>query len=78
MPCSSTYYLEVSACVSLKVATKVSFKGRSYFLKAKREMCGQKCLIVSDKFGMFIPCSTTYFLEVNALVSPESSHQMFF
>ena len=26
-------------------------------------------LSVSDKFGMFIPCSATYFLEVSALAS---------
>ena len=33
--------------------------------------CDQKNLSFSDKFGMLMPCSDTYFLEVSAHVSLE-------
>ena len=33
------------------------------------EKCDQKDWNVSDKFGIIIPCSATYFMEVGARVS---------
>ena len=51
IPFSATSFLEVDACVSLKVATKSS----------------QQCWNVFDQLDITIPCSATYFLEVGAL-----------
>ena len=51
MPGSNTYFLKVSGHVSLKVATKDSFRGKNnlktlhfsgYFSKTKMEECDQK------------------------------------
>ena len=76
-PCSTKYFLEVGARVSLKLATKgflrckklwkLNFSG--CFSKAKTEECDQKVWNVFDQFGVGKPCSTTYFLEVGARVS---------
>ena len=56
IPCSATYFLEVGACISLKVATKGSLIGKEYsenlyfyvvFLKQKRSGA-------TKKFEMFL------------------------
>ena len=61
-PSSNTYFLEVSANVSLKIATKVYFKGK----KTLKTLCDQWNWRFSDQFGITIPRSDTYFLEVVA------------
>ena len=74
--------LKVSAHVLLKVVKKGSFRGKKklwkfrflgYYSKAKKqkktEKSDQKHLNFSDKFGMLIPCSDTYYLEVSAYFS---------
>ena len=74
---SDTYFLEVSAHVSLNVATKASFRGEklrkfrflAYFSKAKTEECDRKNLRDWNKFGMLMPGLDTYFLEMSAHVS---------
>ena len=77
IPCSATYFLEVGARVSLKVATKGSFRGKKLwkfrflgcFSKEKTEECDQKVWNVFDQFGITAPCSASSFLEVGARVS---------
>ena len=67
----------MGAPVSLKVAIKVYFRGKElwkfnflgWFSKAKTEECDQKVWNVFYQFGISIPCSATYFLEVGAHVS---------
>ena len=74
---SATYFLEVGARVSLKVATEVfleikkllKFRFLDYFSKAKTEECDQEDLSVSDTFGIVTPCSATYHLDVRTPVS---------
>ena len=74
---SDTYFLEVSAHVSLNVATKASFRDEklrkfrflAYFSKAKTEECDRKNLRDWNKFGMLMPGLDTYFLEMSAHVS---------
>ena len=71
------YFLEVGARVLLEVATKIFIRGKklwkfrflSCFSKCKREECDQKVWDVFDQFDITIPCSDTYFLEVDARVS---------
>ena len=77
IPCTARYSLEVAACVSLKVATKVSLRSNKtqkfyflgYFSEAKTKKCDQKVSNIFDQFGITIPCSATYFLGVGARVS---------
>ena len=77
IPCSATFFLEVGARLSLKLATKLSFRGKElsefrfsgYFSKPKTEECDQKNWRFSNKFGMLMLGSNTYFLEVSAHVS---------
>ena len=77
IPCSSTYFLEVGARVSLKVATKGSLGGKNIlkikflgcFSKAKTQECEQKVWNIFDQLGITIRCSPTYFLKVGARVS---------
>ena len=79
IPCSATYFLEVGADVSLKVATKGSIRGKKLwkirflgsFSKAKTEECDLKVWNVFDQFGISIACSDTYILEFGARVSLE-------
>ena len=77
IPFSATFVLEMNAQVLDKVATKGSSRGKKnlknlhfwgYFSKAKTVECVQNNLNVSDKFGTFLPCSASYFLEVSAVV----------
>ena len=64
IPCSATYFLEVGAHVSLKVATRGSLRGKKLwklrFLscssKAKIEECDQIVGNVFDQFSITIPC----------------------
>ena len=80
-PCSATYFLEVGARVPLKVATKVfleiekllKFRFLDYFSKAETEECDQEDYSVSDKFGIFTPCSARR----GCTPLTESSHQTF-
>ena len=59
MPCSATCVLEVGACFSLKVATKIFFRCKKTrkneifdcFTKAKTQTCDQEEWSVSDTFG---------------------------
>ena len=62
MSCLDTYFLEVSAQVLLKIATKGSFRGK----KSKRRSTTKLCFF--HNFGTFILCSDTYFLEGSARV----------
>ena len=80
MLCSATYFLEVGACILLKVTTKGSRTGKKElqkfsvlgsFSKAKTEECDKKNWSFSDEFGMIMQGSDTYFLEVSAHVSLE-------
>ena len=70
IPC--TYSLEVSARVSLKVATKVFLELKlrflNYFSKAKTEKYDQKTRSAPDQIGIITTCSVSYHLEVNATV----------
>ena len=76
-PCSTTYFLEVGARVSLKLATKGFLRGKNtlkiylfrLFSKAKTEECDQKVSNVFDQFDIAKPFSTTHFLEVGARIS---------
>ena len=71
MLCSAAYFLEVSARVSLKVATKVSVEGKKLwrfrfldcFSRAKPEECDKKPWKGFNQLGVTIPCSDIYFLE---------------
>ena len=76
MSWSDVYFLEVSAHVALRVATKDYFRDKQtnenlafqvVFLKKKRRSATKKSFL--DKFEMLIPGSDTYFLEVSAHVS---------
>ena len=77
IPCSATCFLEVGAPLSLKVVTKGSTRGKKLknvwclgcFYKSKKEECDQKLWNAFDQFGITIPCSATYILEVCARVS---------
>ena len=77
MPYSDTCFLEVSAHVSLKVATDDSFRDKKHwkfrfwacFSWAETEEYDQKNWSFSDKFGMIMPYSDTCFLEVSTHVS---------
>ena len=71
MPYSTTYFLEVSACVSLKVAMKVFFRGKqiqkfifleAYSLKQKRENATKPIYVFQSNLGS----SPTNFLEEHA------------
>ena len=69
-PCSAIYFLEVGACVSYKVATKQSIRGKrnsqNCASKAKTEESHLNVWNIFNRFGITIPCSTTYALEVGA------------
>ena len=77
IPWSSTYFLEVGACLLLKLATKASLRGKKllkfrysgYFSKAKMKECNQKNWSFSNKFGMLMPGSEISFLKKRAHVS---------
>ena len=65
---------EVSVPISLRVVTNCLFRGKNYhfpccYCKVKTEKCDQSNLRFSEDFRTFIPCSTTYFLEVSARIS---------
>ena len=49
-----------------------------YFSKAKPEECDPKYRSFGNRFGIIIPCSATYFLEVGACVLWKASQQSFF
>ena len=72
IPCEATYSVEVSARVSLKVATKVFLELKlrflNYFSKAKTEKYDQKTRSAPDQIGIITTCSVSYHLEVNATV----------
>ena len=72
IPCEATYSLEVSARVSLKMATRVfselKFRFLNYFSKAKTEKYDQKTRSAPDQIGIITTCSVSYHLEVNATV----------
>ena len=62
----------------MKVITKGCLRGKKisenldfnvFFLKTEMEECDQKIRNFSDKFGVTIPCSLTYFLKAGAPVS---------
>ena len=80
---SDAYFLEVSAKVALKVATKDYFRDKQavkiklfrLFFRRKKEELDQKNRSFSDKFGMLKTGSDTEFLKVSA--HTESSHQQF-
>ena len=68
MPCLTTHFLEVTALVSLKVATICYFRGTKpskitfkAIFKAKPEKCDQSDLCFSHTFEIFIPCLTISF-----------------
>ena len=77
MPCSNTYFLEVSSHVLLKVATKDYFRCKNskdlalLFLSSKLKTweCDQKGWSVFDQFAIIISSSATNFLETDARVS---------
>ena len=77
IPCSATCFLEVGAYLLLRLVTKTSFRSKKlwkfrfsgYFTKATIEECHQKNWSFSNKFGMFMPVSEKYFLEVSPHVS---------
>ena len=85
IPCPHTYFLEVGARLSLKVATKGFITDKkiwklrflSYFSKGKTEECDQKVWNIFDQFDITIPCSDTYFLEVGARVLLEVATKSF-
>ena len=68
MPGMDIHFLEVSAYVLVKVATKSSFRCKKaknlgfsgYFSKAKTEVCNEKDFSDSEKFRITTPCSTAY------------------
>ena len=80
IPCSATYFLEVGARVSLKVATRVFFRckkpvklenweARIRELRIREaEECDQEDWSVSEISGIITPCSGTYHLEVGIAV----------
>ena len=80
MAASDTYFLQVSAHVSLKVATKDYFRYQEKmkfnflvcFSKAKTEVCHQKILNVFNQFGTF----NYIFSGSRSARFIESSHQM--
>ena len=82
MPRSATYFLEIGAHVSLKVATKVFLEVKKLlklrfldsFSKTETEECNQEDWSASDKFGIITSCSAVYHLEVGAPFFIESSH----
>ena len=59
---SDTYFLEVSAHVSMTVATKGFYRGKTFwkfynnFSKTKSEECNLKNSSVFDKFVIIKPC----------------------
>ena len=77
IPCSATYFLEIGVHVSLKVATKSSIGGKrnskfrflASFSKGKTEESNLKIWYIFNQFGITVPCSATYLLEVGARVS---------
>ena len=83
MPDSNTHFLEKSAHISLKVVTKSSFRDNPkskiwhcYYSKSKNWGMQPKNLSFSDKFGI-IPCSSTFFLEVDARISLKKTKSYF-
>ena len=79
MSCSATYFPEVGAGVSLKVATKVSPKGEnnseildfSLFFKAKVAEYNPSIWNNFDQIYITVTCSSTSFLEVGGHFSFE-------
>ena len=77
-----TYFLEVSVHALLKAATKGFFRKKKlaflgYFSEARTEECNEKSKSVCNRFGIIIPCSATYFLEVGAHVSLKVATKVF-
>ena len=77
VPCSATYFLEVGAAVSLKLAIKrtrrckktvqiVTFRN---FSNVKMEECDKEVWNVFNQFDIIKTCSSTYRPQVGARVS---------
>ena len=72
---SGTYFLEVSALVSLKVVINnslrekrtIKFRFLGHFSIAKTEECDQKDQNCSDEFTMLMEVLDTYFVRVDAM-----------
>ena len=79
LPCLIIFFDEVTANVSLNVATNGSLADRKpqkwafwwYYFKAKMDECNQSNLCFMNNFEGLIPWTTIYFLEVCARVSPK-------
>ena len=77
IPCSAIYFLEIGPCLHwneppngfLEAEEQWKFRFSGYFFNAKTEECDWKYWFVSDRFGISIPCSAPYFLEVGARFS---------
>ena len=81
-----THSLEVSADTLLKVATKGSSRVKKknenlvffgYFCETETEEFNQKDWSICHRFGIAIPCSVTYFLEVGAYASLKVAPKFF-
>ena len=59
------FHLESSPKGLLEVKSIKKFRFLGCFSKAKTKDCDQKISNVFDQFGITIPCSDTYFLEVD-------------
>ena len=65
----------------IEVATKNYFRDKKLWkykflsccYKAKPEECNQKSWITFGQFGIIVPCSATYFLELSAHVLLEAA-----
>ena len=75
IPCSNIYFLQISARVSLKVATNgsckvkkkienLSFLFLGYYSKAKEEELEQGSFCFSEYFETCLPCYASYYVEV--------------
>ena len=86
MPCLTTYFLEVSACVSLKAANSGPLRDRkaskTIFLRSycetKNRRSATKVIYVFRRTLTFIPCSPTYLLQVSAQVSLKVATNLLF
>ena len=88
MASSDTYFFDVIAHFSLKVATNNSFRDKKNYenldflgilLQQKRRSATKEIdVFVSDKSGMFMAWSGIYFLEVSVHVSPKVATKDFF
>ena len=82
---SDTYFQEVRAHISLKVATTNSFRDKKsmkiylgYLSKAKTEECNQIDQTFCDKIGMLLALPDAYFLEVSAHVAMKVATKDYF